>query len=64
MYFNGNGVEKDPQTALMWIFLAHDNGDNKAKGYIEELSELVSDEEYEEAKWLALEAYESDYDNF
>jgi len=64
MYFHGQGIGKEPQTALMWMFLAYDNGNEKAKGYIEELSELVSDEEYEKAKWLALEAYESDYGNF
>ena len=64
MYFYGQGVEKEPQTALMWMFLAYDNGDDKAKDYIAELSELVSDEEYKKAKRLALEAYESDYENF
>jgi len=57
-------VLKGPQIALMWMFLAHDNGNEKAKDFIKELSELVSDEEYEKAKCLALEAYESDYDNF
>ena len=62
--FHGQGIEKEPQIALMWMFLAYDNGNENAKDYIEELAELVSDEEYEKAKCLALEAYESDYDNF
>ena len=64
MYFHGQGIKKELQTALMWMFVAHDNGNDKAKDFIKELSELIYDEEYEKAKWLALEAYESDYDNF
>ena len=64
MYLYGQGVEKDPQQSLMWMLLAHDNGDENAKAFIEELSALVSNEEYEKTKWRALEAYETDYSNF
>ena len=39
MYLYGQGVEKDPQQSLMWMFLAHDNGDENAKTFIKEISE-------------------------
>ena len=64
LYFHGQGVKKEPQKALMWMFLAHDNGNEKATNHIEEISQALSTEEYEKAKWLASEAYKSDYENF
>ena len=48
----------------MWMFLAHDHGDEKARDYVTKLSDLISAEDYEKAKWLALEAYETNYENF
>jgi TPR repeat protein len=57
MLVEGKLVEKDMNTALQWLTLAHANGSKRAEGYIQELLQQMSPEEVERARAAVLQGH-------